>query len=104
MPEEINRLIADRISDLLFCIAPSAVENLAAEGITAGVHYTGDVMYDAVLQNLPIARERSDVLSRLDLDSGQYVLATVHRAANTDDPVALRGIVNGLNAIDEATV
>src|SRR5262245_59128115 len=104
MPEEINRLVADRVSDLLFCIAPSGVANLAAEGISAGVHYVGDVMYGAVLDNLSIARRTSDVLNRLGLDPKEYVLTTVHRAANTDDPRVLRNIVRALNALDDLVV
>ena len=104
MPEELNRLVADRVSDLLFCIAPSAVGNLAAEGISSGVHYVGDVMYDAVLANLPIARERSTILSRLDLEPKGYTLATVHRAANTENADNLENIVKALNFADETIV
>jgi UDP-N-acetylglucosamine 2-epimerase len=104
MPEEINRLVADRLADRLFCIAPSAIDNLAAEGITTGVHYVGDVMYDAMLRNLPIARRRSDILARLGLTPGGYLLATVHRAANTDDAGNLSNIVAAFNAIAEPIV
>jgi UDP-GlcNAc3NAcA epimerase len=101
MPEEINRLVADRVADLLFCITPSAVTNLAAEGITSGVHQVGDVMYDALLRYLPLALEHSRVLARLGLVDGRYLLATVHRAANTDDPCRLRAIIAALNALAE---
>ncbi len=104
MPEEINRVIVDRISDRLFCIAPSAVANLEAEGIRTAVHYVGDVMYDAMLLYLPLAAARSTVLERLRLRSRDYVLATVHRAANTDDPGNLRGIVAALNELEETVV
>lgn len=104
MPEEVNRVLTDRIADLLFCIAPSAVDNLAQEGIRAGVHYVGDVMLDALVQYLPIARARSDVLNRLGLIRTTYVLATVHRAGNTDDPVRLRNIVSALNGLDMTIV
>jgi UDP-N-acetylglucosamine 2-epimerase len=104
MPEEINRIVADRVADLLLCIAPSAVENLAAEGITAGVHYVGDVMYDAFLRSLPIARRTSEIPARLGLAPRRYLLATVHRAANTDDVDNLSGIVAALNAIAEPIV
>jgi UDP-GlcNAc3NAcA epimerase len=104
MPEEINRLVADRLSELLFCISPSGVENLAAEGIIAGVHYVGDVMYDAVLHTLPFAIRRTAVLSHLGVSRQGYVLATVHRAANTDDPETLMSIASALNALDEPVV
>jgi UDP-N-acetylglucosamine 2-epimerase len=104
MPEEINRIVADHVSDLLFCIAPSAVENLRAEGIVRGVHYVGDVMFDAVLQYLPKAEQESTLLARLGLAAKDYFLATVHRAANTDDSTRLAAIVDGLNRIEEPVV
>lgn len=106
MPEEINRVVTDHVSDLLFCVAPSAVDNLAAEGLTRGVHYVGDVMYDAVLQYLPAARATSRIAAQLGLGLGpkSYFLATVHRAANTDDPERLARIVEGLNRIEGTVV
>ena len=104
MPEEINRIVTDHISDLLFSVAPSAVENLAAEGLTRGVHYVGDVMYDAVLQHLPRAWERSKIAAQLGLRPKSYFLVTVHRAANADSPERLARIVDGLNRIEETVV
>ncbi|NLE45699.1 MAG: UDP-N-acetylglucosamine 2-epimerase (non-hydrolyzing) [Chloroflexi bacterium] len=104
MPEEINRLVADSIADLHFCVSQSAVRHLAAEGITGSVHWVGDVMLDALLQNRPIARRRSVILSRLDLRPGAYSLVTVHRAGNTDDPVRLSEIVQALNDVQETVV
>jgi UDP-N-acetylglucosamine 2-epimerase len=104
MPEEINRLVADRVADLLFCVAPSAVDNLRSEGIAKGVHYIGDVMLDAVQSSLPLARATSRIHQRLGVKRGEYVLATVHRAANTDNPERLRGIVDGLNAVPDTVV
>jgi len=89
MPEEVNRGLTDHCSDLLFCPTETAVANLAAEGITRGVHLTGDVMVDALQENLALAKERATV----DLPATGYFLATVHRASNTDDPVALRAIM-----------
>ena len=89
MPEEVNRVLTDHCSDLLFCPTETAVANLAAEGITRGVHLTGDVMVDALQENLALAKERATV----DLPATGYFLATVHRASNTDDPVALRAIM-----------
>jgi UDP-N-acetylglucosamine 2-epimerase len=104
MPEEINRLVADRLSDALFCITHNAVRNLAEEGITHGVHYSGDVMLDALHQNLSVARQRSSILSRLHLSTDEYLLATVHRAGNTDNPDNLRSIVAAFNALREPIV
>lgn len=104
MPEEINRLVADRLADVLFCVTRSAVRHLADEGITDGVHYTGDVMLDALQQHLAIARRRSGILSKLNLAAGGYLLATVHRAGNTDDPTRLRNIVTAFNTVHEPIV
>lgn len=99
MPEEINRIVADRLSHLLFCPTETAIANLEHEGIVNGVHYVGDVMYDVVLRYGEIASRRSDVLARLMLRSKGYALATVHRAENTDDPVRLEGLLRGLAGI-----
>ena len=85
MPEEINRIVADQLSALLFCPTRTAVSHLAAEGITTGVHHVGDVMFDATLFARDVATERSDILKRLDLDDGSYAVCTIHRAENTDD-------------------
>jgi UDP-N-acetylglucosamine 2-epimerase len=87
-----------------FCVSQTAVRQLAAEGITRAVHWVGDVMLDASLQNRPIARQKSDVLTRLALQPKQYALVTVHRAANTDDPTRLQKIVESLNRADETIV
>lgn len=94
MPEEINRVLTDHVSSLLFCPTRAAIENLAKEGIDQGVHRVGDVMYDALLHNLAIAHKRSTVLQSLGLEKGKYALATVHRAANTDDPARMAAILN----------
>ncbi len=100
MPEEVNRVLTDHCSDLLFCPTATAVRNLAAEGVTAGVHLTGDVMVDALRENLPLARVRSTV----DLPPKGYYLATVHRAGNTDDPAALRAIMEAFSRLDTPVV
>jgi len=89
MPEETNRILADRVSDWLFCPTQTAVSNLAAEGIRDGVHLVGDVMYDEALRTTERARRTSTVLSRLGLEPGGYQLATLHRAENTESPEAL---------------
>ncbi|MCS6964651.1 non-hydrolyzing UDP-N-acetylglucosamine 2-epimerase [Thermoflexus sp.] len=105
MPEEINRLVADRLADLHFCITRRAVQHLAREGITDGVFFVGDVMLDAVRLYLPSALERAPaLLERLGLEPGRYLLATVHRAGNTDDPRRLSGILAGFRAIPEPIV
>lgn len=98
MPEEINRIAADRLSELLFCPTRASVENLAAEGIAAGVHMVGDVMYDVTLHAAAAARAKSRILERLGLAPKGYALATVHRAENTDDPAALAAVLDYLRA------
>lgn len=99
MPEEINRVLTDHISNFLFCPTDAAIENLAKEGVVNGVYRVGDVMYDALLHNLTIARRRSQVLDRLSLSRKAYALTTVHRAANTDDPERMRSILDALSAL-----
>jgi UDP-GlcNAc3NAcA epimerase len=93
MPEEINRVVTDHLSTLHFCPTTTAIANLAAEGVVKGVHHVGDVMYDATLFALERAESTSAILADLRLEPGQYALATVHRAENTDDPQLLRGVV-----------
>lgn len=104
MPEEINRLVADRISNWHFCASHAAVSNLAAEGIVSTVQWVGDVMYDALLANLPISRQKSQIIAQLGLKSNQFALATIHRAANTDDPDRLSKIVDLLNGVEQTVV
>jgi len=98
MPEEVNRVLTDHSSDLLFATSEDAARNLRAEGITEGVHVTGDVMQDAILNARDRAAEHSAMPGELDLSDGEYVLATVHRAGNTDDPDRLDAIMSGLAA------
>jgi UDP-GlcNAc3NAcA epimerase len=104
MPEEHNRVLADHMADLLLCPTQTAVDNLAREGITRGVHNVGDVMYDAVLHNIGIAEKRSNVLERLELQPKGYLLATVHRAENTDNRARLAGIVEAFGLLAEPIV
>jgi UDP-GlcNAc3NAcA epimerase len=99
MPEETNRILADRVSRWLFCPTSTAVENLKREGIAAGVHQIGDVMYDVALMMRDRAREKSTVLTRLGVSPGGFQLATLHRAENTDDRDAL---VRALDYLGEA--
>lgn len=104
MPEEVNRVVADHLADIFFCASAKATSNLAAEGITRNVHHVGDVMYDALLFNLPKARQSSTVLSRLGLAPKTYYLATIHRADNTADPKRLAGLFAGLGSLDKPVV
>ena len=104
MPEEINRLVADQLALAYFCVSQTAVKQLAQEGITKNVFWVGDVMLDANIANRPLARQKSTVLSKLELDPGTYGLVTVHRAANTDDPARLSNIVRALSQVGETVV
>jgi UDP-GlcNAc3NAcA epimerase len=97
MPEEINRVLTDHVSEWLFCPTQTAVNHLKREGITRGVYLTGDVMLDAVQYNSKLANEKSRVLDELGLEAGRYILITLHRAENTDDPARLSSIVSALN-------
>jgi UDP-N-acetylglucosamine 2-epimerase (non-hydrolysing) len=97
MPEEINRVLTDHASDLLFPPSESAADTLRQEGITEGVHMVGDVMYDAILWAQDVAATESDVLEHVGIEEGEYTLSTVHRASNTDDPDRLESIVEGLS-------
>jgi UDP-GlcNAc3NAcA epimerase len=96
MPEEINRIAADRLSALLFCPTATSVANLANEGIASGVHAVGDVMYDVTLHAGEVAKKTSKIIERLGLTPKGYALATVHRAENTDDPAALSAVLSYL--------
>src|SRR5579863_10111484 len=98
MPEEINRVVADHLSDLLFCPTELAVANLRNEGLGARAILTGDVMYDASLIFTAAAERRGGPLEQ-SWRRGEFCLATVHRAENTDDPNRLRMIVEALNRI-----
>jgi UDP-GlcNAc3NAcA epimerase len=103
MPEEINRVVTDHISDLLFCPSSVASRNLTNEGLFRGVHVVGDVMYDALLW-ARFQQGTSSILDRLGLSLGHYVLATLHRAENTDDPQKLVAILQALNSMTEPVV
>jgi len=95
MPEEINRVLADHLSTLLLCPTATAVANLAREGITPGVHQVGDLMAELLVAMRPAAARRA-AAERFGLVPGRYVLATVHRAASTETPETLAGILQGL--------
>jgi len=100
MPEEINRILTDHVSDLLFCPTKEAQNNLQTEGITKGVDLVGDVMYDCAVAFTELAQSSVSPLDKLGLQAGEYVLLTCHRAENTDDPERLRGIFQAVNSAD----
>lgn len=104
MPEEINRILSDHACDFLFVPTNTAVENLKKEGITNGVYNTGDVMYDALINNIKIAEKKSNILKKLKLKKKDYLLATVHRPSNTDDKLNLSNILEGFSKINEKIV
>ena len=85
MPEEINRIVADHLSEMLFCPTRIAAANLGLEGIARGIYTVGDVMYDMTLAAVARAQGRSRILETLQLKQGSYSVATIHRAENTDD-------------------
>jgi UDP-N-acetylglucosamine 2-epimerase len=103
MPEEINRVVTDHVSDLLLCSTPTAVANLAVEGILRHVHMVGDVMIDALAWVLQ-RTQRPGARARLGLESAGYLLVTLHRAENTDAPARLCTILAALNELDEPIV
>lgn len=104
MPEEVNRILTDRIARVLFCPSDAAVKNLAAEGITRGVHRVGDVMYDGLLYNLSLAEAHSTIMADLGLKPRGYLLATVHRAGNTDERKNLAAILAAFARLDEPVI
>jgi UDP-GlcNAc3NAcA epimerase len=104
MPEEINRLVADRLANIHFCVSHAAEDHLAAEGIKASVNWVGDVMLDAVIYAQPIARTKSKILEQLQIEPRNYSLVTIHRAANTDESERLKQIFAALNLVSEAII
>jgi UDP-GlcNAc3NAcA epimerase len=96
MPEETNRVLADRVSRWLFCPTSTAAENLRREGIVTGIHQIGDVMYDVAIMMRERAREKSRILLQLGLKRGEFQIATLHRAENTDSADALARAVEYL--------
>ena len=105
MPEEINRVVADHLSEVLLCPSETAIANLAQEGITRNVHKVGDVMLDA----LNWARQRStgieaSILKRFGIQTKKYLVATLHRSENTDDREQFLRILEAFNDLSEAVV
>jgi len=105
MPEEINRVVADHLSNLLLCPSEAAAANLDAEGITQHVHVVGDVMLDVLRWAQEQLRARpANILECLNLTEHAYVLATVHRSENTDDRARLRQILRAFDLLEEPVV
>lgn len=104
MPEEINRVVTDHLASLLFCPSDTATRNLRAEGISLGVHVVGDVMLDSLGTAVARVRQRTETRDAHGLVAGEYVMATLHRAENTDDPVRLREILAALADLNEPVV
>ncbi|HPT77462.1 MAG TPA: UDP-N-acetylglucosamine 2-epimerase (non-hydrolyzing) [Defluviitaleaceae bacterium] len=104
MPEEINRILTDHVSSLLFCPTDTAVKNLINESITENVFNVGDVMYDAVLYNKKLALEKSEILRKNNLNAKDYYLITVHRAENTDSFENMRNIITAFANIEGTKV
>lgn len=112
MPEEQNRVLTDHISDMLLCPTQTAVDNLSKEGITSGVINTGDIMYDTVLRNINISKQKywnGKWFDEIVRESGniqkltekEYYLVTIHRAENTDNTEKLFNIFKALSELDK---
>jgi UDP-GlcNAc3NAcA epimerase len=104
MPEEVNRIVTDRISDILFCPTDTAIRNLNNEGFgnfRCKIEKTGDVMYDAALFYGAISHERSQIMKTLDLKKDEFTVCTIHRQENTDSSENLKSILSALNKINK---
>ena len=104
MPEELNRVVSDHLSTLLLCSSEVAAQNLRNEGVAGEIAVVGDVMVDVALTIQPRAKERTAPLEQHGLDSGRFLLATVHRAGNVDDPERLARLVELLRDLPDPVV
>lgn len=113
MPEEINRILCDHVSTLLFSPTKTGYDNLVKEGFKTNntapysadnpkIYHCGDVMYDNSLHFSKVAEEKTDILKKHDLESGKFILATIHRNNNTDEPQRLNALFSALNKISVA--
>ncbi|MDF2946818.1 MAG: UDP-N-acetylglucosamine 2-epimerase [Bacillales bacterium] len=100
MPEEVNRILTDHISEFLFCPTDTAINNLHNENITRNVINVGDVMYDAVVYNKKLAMEKSKAIEENNLTEKDYYLITIHRAENTDDDTRMNNILESFKQIN----
>lgn len=106
MPEEINRILTDRIADILFCPTDTAVQNLTREGFenfTCTIRQVGDVMFDAALYYGAKSAATSEIIKKLNLKENSFILCTVHRQENTDNIENFRSILTSLNEISKNT-
>ena len=99
MPEELNRVLTDHASDVLFCSTEAAVANLENESVAGSIHLVGDVMADVSLTFAPIVSQRSELVEKLGLTSGDFAVVTAHRAGNVDDPARLERLVALIEAL-----
>lgn len=99
MPEEINRIVADHLADLLLVPNAQAAQQLASEGVTRGVRVVGDLMIDLVLRAAASVPQEPPILERLQVHPRSYGVATIHRASNTDDPLTFGRLLEGLRAV-----
>ena len=99
MPEEINRVLTDHLAAWLFCPTRAAAANLRNDGLAAGIHLVGDVMYDAALLFGRAAEEKSRILETLGLKEKSFLLVTVHRQENADDPARLEGLLEAFEGL-----
>jgi UDP-GlcNAc3NAcA epimerase len=104
IPEEVNRVLTDHVSSFLFAPTKTAIDNLRREGVTEGVYLTGDVMLDSFMQFSQVAERNSRILHELGLSKRKYLLATVHRARNTEIEENLKNIVEAFSSTDEKIV
>jgi UDP-GlcNAc3NAcA epimerase len=104
MPEEINRVVTDAVSDLLLCPTPTSVSNLKKEGRKDGVMHTGDILLDTLQYFLPIARKRSDILNRLEVKEERFWLLTMHRPHNVDEVEKLADVLSALSRVDHPRI
>jgi UDP-GlcNAc3NAcA epimerase len=104
MPEEINRILTDRISDILFCPTATSVKNLKKEGFDAfgsRILQVGDVMYDAALYYEKLSDQKSTIMDDLKIHDEKYIVCTIHRQENTDNKASLSSIVDALNTLNQ---
>ncbi len=104
LPEQINRIVADRLSVVLCCPDQPSIDNLADEGISDGVFLTGDILYDLVSKITPDDKFCDSLLKKYDLEKNQYILVTMHRAENADNPEFLAEVIKGLNSIPHSII
>jgi len=104
MPEEINRVLTDHLSDFLFCPTENAAKNLEKEGVKKGIYNVGDITYDTFLKSIKVAQKKSGILKKLKLRPRSYFLLTLHRPQNVDDPESLKKILKALQKNNEKII